>query len=85
MGNLPPSGETLFRTLIAAKNSPFSVSFPPSSSGPDFYPKWGQSSAAISSQKRGHFGDTWTGREFRKISEKSLAAYHDPGRPYFEP
>ena len=47
--DLPPSGETLFRTLIAAKNAPFSASFRPSPRGPDFYPKFGQSSAAISS------------------------------------
>ena len=51
MGNLSPSGEAIFRTLIAANYAPFSASFRPSPSGPDFYPKFGQSQAVISSQK----------------------------------
>ena len=71
MGNLSPSGETLFRTLTVAKNAPFSVSPMPSSRRPDFYPKFGQSPAVISSQKWGHFGDTWIALDFPKILGKS--------------
>ena len=52
MGNLSPPGGSLYRTLIEAKNAPFSASFRSSSSGRDFYPKFGQSPAAISPQKR---------------------------------
>ena len=65
--NLSPSVETLFRSLIVAKDSPFSASFRPSSRRPDFYPEFGQSSAAISSRKRGHFGDTWIAHDFPKL------------------
>ena len=50
MRNLSPSGGALFRTLIEAKNAPFSESPRPSSRCHDFYPKFGQSSAVISSQ-----------------------------------
>ena len=85
MEDLPPSGETLSRTLIAAKNSPFSASFRQSPRGPDFYPKFGQFPAAISSEKRGHFGDTWIARDFPKILEKSWAIYRISRIPYFEP
>ena len=85
MRNLAPSGGALFRTLISAKNAPFSASRRPSSSGPDFYQKFGQSAAAISSQKLGHFGDTWIVQDFPKILGGSWAIYRRLGRSYFEP
>ena len=71
LGNLSPSVETLFRTLIGGKNAPFPAPLRPSSRGPDFYPKFGRSPSAISSKERGHFGDTWITRDFPKILEKS--------------
>ena len=64
MGNLSPSGEALFGSLIADKNAPFAAPFRPSPRGPDFNPKFGQSSDVISSQKWGHFGDTCVARDF---------------------
>ena len=75
----------LFRTLIAAKNAPFSELLRSPSRGADFYPISGQSAAAISSQKLGHFGDTWIDHDFPKILGKARAIYHHLGRPYFEP
>ena len=51
MGDLPPSGEILFLTLIEDKDATFSASFRPSPRGPDFYPKFGQYPAAISPGK----------------------------------
>ena len=84
-GNLSPSGEVLFRNLISDKNSPFSASFLTFSRGADFYPKFGQPSAAISSKKRGHIGDTWVVQDPPKFSDKSWKIYHRLGRPYFEP
>ena len=85
MDNLSPSGEALFGTLIAAKNAPFSAPFRLPRSGPDFYPKFGQPPALISSHKRGHFGDTWIAQDFRKISEKSWTIYHHLGMLYLDP
>ena len=41
-GDLSSSGETLVRTLVAAKGSPFSASFEYFPIGPDFYPQFGQ-------------------------------------------
>ena len=69
--NLPSYEETIFRTLIAAKESPFSAPFGYFPRGPDFYPKFGKTSYAIISQQRGHFGDTWVGQDFPKILGKS--------------
>ena len=85
MGNLSKSGEALFGTLIAAKGPPFAASFRPSARGPDFYPKFGQSPAAIGSEN----GDILETHGFRaiflKFSEKSWAIYHHLGRPYLGP
>ena len=47
----------LFRTLISAKDSPFSASFQPSSRGPGFYPKFDHIPTAIS-LKRGAILET---------------------------
>ena len=47
MGNLSSPGGALFRTLIAAKDAPFSVSFEYFARGPDFNPGFGPSLAAI--------------------------------------
>ena len=80
-----PDKMALFRTLIAAKDSPFSAPFRPSPRRTDFYPEFGQSSDVISSQKLGHFGDTWADHAFPKILEKSRAIYHHLGMPYLEP
>ena len=85
MDNISPSAETLFRTLIAAKDAPFSAPFRPSPRCPDFYPEFGQSPDAISSQKRCHFGDTWISRDFPKILGESWAIYRSSRIPYFEP
>ena len=55
MGNLSSHEEAPFRTLIAAKNSPFSAQYQASPRRPYFNPKFGESSAAISLQK----GSCW--------------------------
>ena len=76
--------DPLFRTLIAAKIAPFAESYRPSSRGPYFSPKFGQSPDAISSAKRGHFGDTWIVQDPPKILGESWAIYRRMGGPYFE-
>ena len=88
MGDLTQYGETLSRTLIAAKNAPSSASFlphPPTPRVPDFYPTFAQPSAVIISQKGGHFGDAWISHDLPKILEKSWTIYRHMGRPYSEP
>ena len=70
LGNLSPSGEALFGTLIAAKNSPFSASFRRSAAALIFTQNLDNSQLRLD-RKMGHFGDTWIARHFRKISEKS--------------
>ena len=83
MGNLSQSGDALFGTLIAAKDAPFLASFRPSARCPYFYPKFGQSSAAIGSGKWGHFGDTWIARDFPKIFGKIMGNLSPSGEALF--
>ena len=63
MANLSLSADTLFRALTEDRDSPFPAPFRSSFRGPDVYPEFGRPSDVISSQKRGHFGDTWISRD----------------------
>ena len=83
MGDLSQSGEALFGTLIADKDSTFSASPRPSTHCPYFYPKFGQSSDAIGSGKWGHFGDTWVARDFPKIFGKIMGNLSPSGETLF--
>ena len=83
LGNLSPSGESLFGALIAAKNAPFSASF--RQSRLIFTQNLTNPQMRLDPNKRGHFGDTWISQDPPKILEKSRAIYRHLGGPYFEP
>ena len=78
MGNLPSSDDAIFRTLIAANNSPFSESFKSCPTGLDFSQNLANPLTGLANKKGGHFGDRWISHDSPKIVR------HRSARPYFE-
>ena len=80
MGDLSPSGATLFRALIADKNAPFSATFRPPPAALIFTQHLGNPQMRLARKKGCHLGDTWIAHDFPKILEKSWKVNLSPSR-----